>query len=152
MLNFDEFLNYSGAKKPKTEKPTKAASPFPNAVNILSDEFMNGAIRKSAKFAQGSQNAAPVRKYTAVIQPQDNKPVKVTLIDSDAMRVNCPLEIVDYSDFSFAVYGETKKYYKDLLSLGGKFNNWLKRDGKPTPGVIFANWRKEMVQDYLQRF
>jgi hypothetical protein len=169
MYSINDFLDYSGAApapKKTSVTPTRrnlaairrtvkssdqlartgyrieASQP----VNILSPEFMNGAMKVSSRFA------APTRTSTAVIMPEDNQPRKTVLIDSDAMQVSCPLEIVRYSDASFAVFGKTKQYKDDLQSLGGKFNNWLKRDCKPTPGYIFPNWRKESVLRYMERF
>ncbi len=126
-------------------------------VNILSPEFMGGAMKASSRFATPTVRPtqpppSPNRTNIAVIMPEDNRPHKAVLIDSQAMQVSCPLEVVRYSDASFAVFGETKKFKDDLQSLGGKFNNWLKRDGKPTPGYIFPNWRKEMVLRYMERF
>lgn len=109
--------------------------PFPNAVNIFSNEFMNGGMKISAKF---SQDTNPRTTTAAVIMPKDNQPPRTVLIDSDAMRIESPLQLVIYSDASFAIFGTTdktatKKYKDDLQSLGGKFNNWLKRNGEPTP-------------------
>ena len=56
------------------------------------------------------------------------------------------LEIIDYSDRSFAVYGNTKDHKQNLKSLGGKYNSSLK-DG---PGWIFSKSRLTEVTDYVE--
>lgn len=56
-----------------------------------------------------------------------------------------PLKIVDYSDRSFAVIGETKPIKQILSSLGGKFNYGLKCG----PGWIFPKTRMETVKKEL---
>lgn len=48
------------------------------------------------------------------------------------------LEVVDYSTRSIAVFGNTGEYRSLLREKGGKFNNFLKRDGVSTPGWIFG--------------
>ena len=55
----------------------------------------------------------------------------------------------DYSEKSFAVYGETKKYKDILKRLGGRFNKNLKINGETTPGWIFAKKNQENVADFL---
>ena len=47
------------------------------------------------------------------------------------------MNIQDYSEKSFVVYGnDTKKYKEDIKKLGGRFNSNLKDLG---PGWIFSN-------------
>lgn len=59
------------------------------------------------------------------------------------------LELVDYSERSFAIFGDTKPMQAKLEALGGKFNRWLKREGVATPGYIFSIGRIESVQKAL---
>jgi hypothetical protein len=54
--------------------------------------------------------------------------------------------IKDYSDKSFAIYGDTKPFKEELKNLGGKFNPNLK-DG---PGWIFSMKHKEAVQKWAE--
>jgi Large polyvalent protein associated domain 29 len=56
------------------------------------------------------------------------------------------IEVADYSDKSFVVYGNTRPIKETLKSLGGKFNMYLKASG----GFTFAGWifpmaKKEVV-------
>lgn len=203
MFSTDDFFAYTGA----TPAPKKTASKVTpttrnltairaqvtaqpmskwsiqasKPVNILSDEFMNGQLKKSARFSNPQPAPAPpqppiiknagelfqrVTQATearntaiaaAVIMPKDNQPPRTVLIDSDAMRVQSPLQLVMYSEASFAIFGTTdktatKKYKDDLQSLGGKFNNWLRLNGNQTPGYIFPMWRIDNVKKYLERF
>lgn len=62
---------------------------------------------------------------------------------------NKPLELVRYSDKSFAIFGDTKPVKDKLTDLGGKFNRYLKREGIPTPGYIFSIKRIDTVRKAL---
>lgn len=59
------------------------------------------------------------------------------------------LELVNYSERSFAIFGDTKPMQAKLEALGGKFNRWLKRDGIATPGFIFSIGRIDSVRKAL---
>jgi hypothetical protein len=48
------------------------------------------------------------------------------------------IEYVDYSDKSWAVFGNTKDYKDKLLQFGGKYQPGLTWDEKRTPGWVFA--------------
>ena len=57
----------------------------------------------------------------------------------------------DYSEKSFAVYGETKQFKDTLKALGGRFNRYLKIDGDSKIGWIFPNSRKEVVVEFVMK-
>lgn len=59
------------------------------------------------------------------------------------------LELVMYSERSFAIFGDTKAIQGQLESLYGKFNRYLKKDGIATPGYIFSIGRLEAVRKSL---
>lgn len=59
------------------------------------------------------------------------------------------LELVMYSDRSFAIFGDTKPMQAQLETLYGKFNRYLKRDGVATPGYIFSIGRLDAVRKAL---
>lgn len=59
------------------------------------------------------------------------------------------LELVMYSEKSFAIFGETKPVKEQLMALGGSFNRSLKREDKPTPGYIFSLKRIDSVRKAL---
>ena len=75
--------------------------------------------------------------------------IKLTIKDSSISIVSTEektdLILKDYSEKSFVVSGETKKFKEELKSLGGKWNSNLKEG----PGWIFSNKRKEKVQKWL---
>jgi hypothetical protein len=56
------------------------------------------------------------------------------------------LNIIDYSDKSFALFGDTKKYKEQLKLLGGKFNSNLKGQS----GWIFSKIHKDKVISFMK--
>jgi hypothetical protein len=56
------------------------------------------------------------------------------------------IEIVNYTDKSFAVYGDTKSIKEQLKELGGRFN----RNLKGRPGWIFSNKHLSKVEGFLK--
>ena len=72
---------------------------------------------------------------------------KEDFFSTSNINLNNEMEIVDYSDKSIAVYGETKPWHKNLKSLGGRFNPNLK-DG---PGWIFSKKHDDKVSSFVQR-
>ena len=56
------------------------------------------------------------------------------------------INIIDYSDKSFALFGDTKKYKEQLKLLGGKFNSNLKGQA----GWIFSKIHKDKVINFLE--
>jgi hypothetical protein len=70
-----------------------------------------------------------------------NKIMEFTLRNSDRVA------ITDYSERSFAVYGDTKSIKNKLMELGGKYNRNL-RDGC---GWIFSKKTRENVQKFLEQ-
>lgn len=59
------------------------------------------------------------------------------------------MEIVDYSDKSFAVIGDTKEFKDVLKEAGGRFNKNLTIDEKTVAGWIFSNSKREDVEKIL---
>lgn len=59
------------------------------------------------------------------------------------------IEVLDYSERSFVIYGNTKPIKEKLKTLGGKFNRYL----KATNGFMFAGWifpltkKKEVLEE-----
>lgn len=52
------------------------------------------------------------------------------------------IELVAYTEKSFAVFGETKSIKEQLKALGGRFNGRLKRGAEIVPGWIFSKKRE----------
>ena len=57
-----------------------------------------------------------------------------------------PLNIVEYSEKSIAVIGDTKPFKDDLKALGGKWNSNLSCG----PGWIFGTKSRDAVSDFIQ--
>ena len=53
--------------------------------------------------------------------------------------------IVQYSDKSIAVFGNTKPFKDELKSLGGRYNQYLTQNSTKIPGWIFPNKDKDAV-------
>lgn len=59
-------------------------------------------------------------------------------------------EVEKYSEYSFAVFGDTKPIKEDLKRLGGKFNPCLKYGEERRAGWIFALRHLDAVKNFLQ--
>ena len=57
----------------------------------------------------------------------------------------------DYSEKSFAVFGDTKEHKDTLKALGGRFNRYLKVDGETKLGWIFSKQRQEDVVEFIMK-
>lgn len=55
------------------------------------------------------------------------------------------LQLIPYTDKSFAVFGDTKTWKNNLLNLGGRFNRNLGGNA----GFIFSNKKAEDVQQFI---
>lgn len=55
------------------------------------------------------------------------------------------VEITNYSEKSFVVYGDTKPIKETLKELGGKFNMYLRKENNVFAGWIFPLTKKEAV-------
>jgi len=57
----------------------------------------------------------------------------------------------DYSEKSFAVYGDTKEFKDTLKALGGKFNRYLKIEGETRNGWIYPKSKQEQVVEFVMK-
>lgn len=58
-------------------------------------------------------------------------------------------EIVEYSEKSIAVFGDTKSIKEELKAIGGKFNPALKNNGEKRAGWIFPKKQADKVRALL---
>lgn len=67
--------------------------------------------------------------------------------------MSAKLELVDYSERSVAVFGDTKAYLDELKEIGGKFNSSLTHPGTKTktPGWIFQKSKKSELAKLLNK-
>jgi len=122
-----KFAQQQPAKQPETAKPTPAPLPDPIPEKLQPViEVLDGLTA-----AEEEQISSTIAEIFAP-QPVAPEPAKL-------------LSIVDYSEKSFAVIGDTKPIKNILSQLGGKFNYGLKCG----PGWIFAKTRIQAVKDKL---
>ena len=79
----------------------------------------------------------------------DNKPTKK---QKDVMEheVKAAIQIIEYSEKSIAVIGDTKPLKDDLRAMNGKFNPFLKgENGEHFAGWIFSKKRTEQIKETL---
>lgn len=87
-------------------------------------------------------------------KPEDKKPVKVESTAAKTEPVNTSvdgLELLDYSDKAFAVFGNTKAVKDILKELGGRFNPALTHPNtkQKQAGWIFSKKVREVVKQEL---
>lgn len=58
-------------------------------------------------------------------------------------------QLVDYSEKSIALFGDTKPLKEQLKKLGGRYNGYLTWEGQKRPGWIFGKKRREEVEKLL---
>lgn len=59
------------------------------------------------------------------------------------------MKIVDYSEHSIVVIGDTKEHKEQLKQLGGKYNPKLTISGEKVIGWVFSNKNKDSVIKFL---
>lgn len=110
---------------------------------------------KSSKASSGKGKGKGKRKVTKKVLVK--KPKKDIFKDDDAfedisVEEDSPvnnIRIVDYSERSIAVIGDTKSIKDKLMDLGGKFNPNLTVGGKKTAGWIFTKKQGPAVMQSL---
>ncbi len=62
------------------------------------------------------------------------------------------MEIIDYSDKSLAIIGESTKLHKEALQeLGAKYNPNLTVNEKPTKGWIISKKKQEKIEKFVRK-
>lgn len=87
----------------------------------------------------------PIRTPTSPVRPTPHPHIPQTPSEPHKPA----LELVMYSERSFAIFGDTKPIKDQLTALFGKFNAYLKKNGVVTPGYIFSIGRLEAVRESL---
>jgi hypothetical protein len=62
------------------------------------------------------------------------------------------IELIEYSEKSFALFGGTKQIKAELMELGGKFNPFLKYNNDKKAGWIFSNNARNKVNAFLSGY
>jgi hypothetical protein len=61
--------------------------------------------------------------------------------------MNC--KIIDYSENSICVLGDTYSIRGRLIEIGGRYNKYLNVGGEKVAGWIFPKTKREIVEDVL---
>src|SRR5436190_3535186 len=91
---------------------------------------------------QVQQPAPPAPQPAVAVQIQQPAPQPADIPTGD-------IEFIEYSDKSFAVFGDRTKEHKDKLSKFGKWNPWLTYCNTKRFGWIFANKYRKDVEAIL---
>ena len=85
-----------------------------------------------------------------LIEPKVKKssPMKEKKDTNTVEPITCEgLEIVDYSEKSIAVFGDTKSVKEQLKKLGGRFNPSLNYNGEKRAGWVFSKRKADKVKE-----
>lgn len=105
-----------------------------------SDNKTDKTVLKFAYIKEEIKNVKPI---------EDAKPIQKTVNENKPMETNLKIvgvEIQDYSEKSFVVFGNTKSIKETLKSLGGRFNPYLTVGA----GWVFSKQKKEAVLSFLK--
>jgi len=141
MFNINEFLDYASdgnVSAPKrivkpVHRPTAPVTRYTGPV-LVSSLANRLALPSGPLVVTTYQGDKDIIQAASILAPEPPKPA---------------LELVNYSERSFAIFGDTKPLKEKLMGLGGKFNAYLRRDGIATPGYIFSIGRKDAVRKAL---
>lgn len=61
------------------------------------------------------------------------------------------VELIEYSERSVAVFGQTQPYKSHFMDIGGKFNPALTKQGQKQPGWIFSKKQQAAVTDLVNK-
>jgi len=61
------------------------------------------------------------------------------------------VELIEYSERSVAVFGQTQPYKSHFMDIGGKFNPALTKQGQKQPGWIFSKKQQAVVADLVNK-
>jgi len=134
--SFDIIYKFRKYTKSKAEKKFR----------FINNEYKN-EIPEIMEFVYNgySSNKSDKTEITAFVK-NTNKPTTNSLKEVEKPKVNnSDIRIVEYSEKSFAIIGNTKPIKDILLQLGGKYNRYL------TVGIgwIFSNKKKNEVMNRL---
>jgi len=94
----------------------------------------NANLRDGAGWVFSNKHKTKVEEFTSK-----------QISDENEKNEEVPLSLWEYSEKSFVIRGDTKKYKDTLKELGGKWNSNLK-DGA---GWIFPNTKRNDVDEWL---
>jgi hypothetical protein len=95
---------------------------------------------------------SPLREASQIRSRVLDEPVirrSRVIVEKSVPKERAPIELVDYSERSFVVLGDTRSYLEDLKALGGKWNSGLTINDEPVKGWVFSKKHRGEVEDLL---
>ena len=93
-----------------------------------------------------------IKMYKAELPKRELKHIKKIDLETETEKPNKDIELIQYSDRSYALFGEGTKQIKDeLISLGCRYNRFLTNPstGQKRPGWIFSINKLNKVKELI---
>ena len=140
--SFDVIYKFRKYNKTKSEKKfryinTEYRNEIPDVLEFVYNGYSSNKSDKTEITAYVKNNNSKPKDEIKTVEVKKEAEVKTTELKPN----NSDIRVVEYSEKSFAVIGNTKPIKDVLLQLGGKYNRYL------TVGIgwIFSNKKKNEV-------
>ena len=124
--------------------------------NKLSFVTDNAELIEITDILQDTENYGYYAKYIfngkEYATNNHDKQIKVPTIKKEPRNIVNDIILVDYSEKSIAVIGNTYEIKEGLKNLGGKFNKFLTIEGEKKAGWIFNKSQADKVSDLLIQY
>ena len=115
----------------------------------LGESKYHGWIIKKAQIYDQSRF---IDDYAYIAGQEENICVsKVSTVPTDTtvQSVTGEFTLVDYSEKSVAVFGDTKAIKEQLAALGGRFNKYLTQNGQKCAGWVFSKSKEAELKQFI---
>lgn len=153
--NFQEMRNLAG-NFAETAYLKEKNKEFENRENYtgghgyyLGESKYHGWIIKKAQIYDQSRF---IEDYAYIAGQEENicvSKVSTVLTDTTAQSATGDFTLVDYSEKSVAVFGDTKAIKEQLAALGGRFNKYLTQNGKKCAGWVFPKSKEPELKQLI---
>ena len=137
---FNKYLKHDGVTKAGWIFPLKDRADVEELIGKLNGEATQ-ALKLPDSIATSSEDLNPPTSHHTGTHSS------LTIENNDAVA-SMPYA-VDYSNKSFAVFGDTKPIKEELKAMGGRFNKYLKHDGVTKAGWIFPLKDRADVEELI---
>jgi len=141
---FNKYLKHDGVTKAGWIFPMKDRDDVEQLIKLGKSTSEAGQVLHLpglSKVSSGNMNPSASSDHGHTHNP-------LTIENHDGVVESKPFT-ADYSDRSFAVFGDTKPIKEELKALGGRFNKYLKHDGVTKAGWIFPMKDKAEVEELI---
>lgn len=129
--------------------PTKDKEVYEKILKALKEALAQKSIPRHLEKYLDLRRVNPYKQRS----PKPPKPSKEVVVKNP--NPNSEFEIVDYSEKSIVLIGDTKPY-KDLLGrsgIGGTYNSHLNTDKVPGgEGWVFSKKKQQEVEDFVKKY